>query len=237
MEAKREGYFGDIYFRIFGQGEKTMLLLHGNGEDYSIFQPQIPLLAEHYQVVAMDSRGHGRSQLGEGGLTVGRIAQDVSQLLSFLEISQASLVGFSDGANAALKTALQAPKQVEAIVSVGANLDSSGVKRSVQLPVELGYRMTKLFAKWSKEAEKKSQILGLMVNQPNIRPEQLSKISCPVLVLAGEKDMIQESHTRLIAESLPNAQLKIYPGCGHFIFGQAETEVAEDILCFLNKVQ
>lgn len=55
-----------------------------------------------------------------------------------------------------------------------------------------------------------------MVNEPNIRPDELSAISVPTLVIAGKRDMIREEHTCLIARSIPKAQLVLLPG-NHFL--------------------
>ena len=55
-----------------------------------------------------------------------------------------------------------------------------------------------------------------MVNEPNIKPSELSLITMPALVICGTKDMIKESHTKEIAEHLPNATLTIIQG-NHFI--------------------
>ena len=55
-----------------------------------------------------------------------------------------------------------------------------------------------------------------MVTQPHIKPQELGKVTVPTLVIAGEKDMIREKHTRLIAASLPNSTLVILPG-DHFV--------------------
>ena len=59
-------------------------------------------------------------------------------------------------------------------------------------------------------------MLGLMVNEPNIERNELSKIIAPTLVICGSNDMIKESHTKEIAENIPNAKLSIMKG-NHFI--------------------
>ena len=64
------------------------------------------------------------------------------------------------------------------------------MKKSIQIPITLGYRMSKLFSGLSARAEKRSELLGLMVNDPHISPYELSVIQVPTLVLAGTKDLI-----------------------------------------------
>ena len=122
----------------------------------------------------------------------------------------------------------------------GANLDASGVKPSIQIPIVIGYRTAFAFASfWEKlsvkkdgkksgkmsfgeKARRNAEMLGLMVNDPNIRQEELSEnqnqdfINMKKLVIAGDKDMIKDDHTRLIYASLPNAELRVLHGT-HFM--------------------
>ena len=75
-------------------------------------------------------------------------------------------------------------------------------------------------------------MLGLMVNDPNVKAEEISCIQNPTLVIAGEKDMIKDSHTRLIAKSIPGAMLSIIPG-NHFIANKNPDTFNEVVLRFL----
>ena len=62
MEPRQHGHLdiedADIYYRLYGKGEKTILFLHGNGEDWTCFSKQIDEFAQEYTVITMDSRGH-----------------------------------------------------------------------------------------------------------------------------------------------------------------------------------
>ena len=80
----------------------------------------------------------------------------------------------------------------------------------------LGYAAASIFAGVSEKAKRNQEMLGLMVNDPNISPRALRKLKMRTLVIAGTKDMIKRSHTRLIYENLPDARLKLIPG-DHFI--------------------
>ena len=75
-------------------------------------------------------------------------------------------------------------------------------------------------------------MLGLMVNDPNVRPNELAHIACPTLVVAGDKDMIKDSHTRLIASAIPGAQLAILRG-DHFIAHRTPEAFNAAVLQFL----
>ena len=77
-------------------------------------------------------------------------------------------------------------------------------------------------------------MLGLMVTQPNINPTELNKIKVPALVIVGTDDMIKQSHSRLIAESIPNCKFSVIEG-DHFIAGKSYKKFNEEILKFLKE--
>ena len=207
----------DISLHFVEQGGgKPLILLHGNGEDGSYFKHQINCFSADYRVIAIDTRGHGQSPRGEKPFTIVQFAEDLHDFMDEKGIAKAILLGFSDGGNIALTFALKYPERVERMIVDGANLFPRGVKPLYQWPIEIGYRIAKLFAKKSDKAKQNAEMLGLMVNEPHIDPVELARLTLPVLVVAGTKDMIKESHTRLIHNSLPNAQLVILEG-DHFV--------------------
>ena len=214
-----------------GQGQ-PLILLHGNGEDSSYFVHQIEHFAKAYRVIAIDTRGHGQSPRGEKPFSIKQFAEDLNDFMNEHSIAKASIFGFSDGGNIALTFALKHPEKVEKLVLNGANLFPSGVKPRYQWPIVLGYRIAKLFAKKSEQALHNAELLGLMVNEPNIKPSELARLTMPVLVIAGTNDMIKESHTKLIYNSLPKAQLSFIDG-DHFIANKNAKAVNEVVEAFL----
>ena len=198
-----------------GQGQ-ALILLHGNGESCDYFEHQISCFSTCYRIIALDTRGHGKSPRGEKPFTIKQFAEDLKDFMDEKNIEKAILLGFSDGGNIALTFALKYPERVEKLILDGANLFPSGVKPLYQWPIEIGYRIAKLFSKKSAEAQKNTEMLGLMVNEPHIEPSELARLTMPVLVIAGTKDMIKDSHTRLIYNNLQNAQLAILDG-DHFL--------------------
>lgn len=220
-----------LYYQEQGEGE-PLFLLHGNGEDGTYFANQISFFSDRYRVIAVDTRGHGKSPRGTAPFTVEQFAKDLHSLIEKLQIQRGIILGFSDGANIAMKFALKYPDQVKALILNGGNLNTKGVKRSIQIPIEIGYRFAKLFAGKSEKAKSHMEILGLMVNEPNIKPEELCVIQVPTLVIAGTKDMIKTAHTKLIADHIPNAKLFVIPG-DHFVANKNSREfnkVVEDFL-------
>ena len=86
-----------------------------------------------------------------------------------------------------------------------------------------------------RRAKRRSELLYLMAKQPNIQPERLSSIKCPVLVIAGTQDVIKEKHTKLIAASLPDSSLCFLKG-GHSIAKTNSVEFNSAVEKFLNSL-
>ena len=214
-----------------GQGE-PLILLHGNGENCDYFVGQTDVFAQHYHVYALDTRGHGKTPRGDAPFTIRQFADDLLAFMDAHGIDKAHVLGFSDGGNIAMIFAMKYPERVLRLILDGANLDAKGVKPSIQIPIEIGYRFAKMFAKKSAEARKHAELLGLMVNDPNVRPEELSAITAKTLVIAGNKDMIKESQTRLIASNIRDSQLVILKG-DHFIANKCPEAFNRAVLAFL----
>ena len=222
------------YYIEKGQGEETIILLHGNGEDCTYFVGQIDEFAKHYHVYAIDTRGHGKTPRGNAPFTIRQFADDLLAFMDLHNIAKAHILGFSDGGNIAMIFALRHPERVDKLILNGANLNSRGVKWMTQFPIEIGYRIARLFASRSAKAKAHAEMLGLMVNDPNVEPSALSAIHAKTLVIAGTHDMIKDAHTRLIARSIPNAELVLLEG-SHFIANEKPAEFNRAVLAFLKQ--
>ena len=211
-----------------------LILLHGNGEDCDYFRGQIDEFSKQYHVYAIDTRGHGRTPRGDMPFTIRQFADDLLEFMDEHQIEKAHLLGFSDGGNIAMVFALQNPGRIDRLRLNGANLNADGVKQTTQLPIEIGYKLAKRFSEKSDSAKRNAEMLGLMVNEPNVKPEELVGIQAKTLVIAGTKDMIKEEHTRLIAASIPDARLVFISG-NHFIANKHPTEFNQAVIDFLKK--
>lgn len=200
-----------LYSETHGSGE-PLILLHGNGSSGEYFQHQVETFAPFYQVITVDTRGHGRSPRGTAPFTMAQFAADLDAFMGEKGILSAHILGFSDGGNIALKFALRYPERVNRLILNSPNLNTDGVKPSVQKSIETGYRCVNFFARFFPKARLKAEIMRLMIEEPNIVPTSLSALQMRTLVIAGTDDMILKAHTELIYKSLPNAELVFLPG-------------------------
>ena len=104
-----------------------MILLHGNGEDHSIFAETAEILKEHFAVYMPDTRGHGRSE-GVEEYHYSDMAEDLRELIRVLGLERPLLCGFSDGGIVGLLAAVRDPGLLSAMVLCGANLTPKGMK-------------------------------------------------------------------------------------------------------------
>ncbi len=206
-----------LYYEKSGQG-RPLVLVHGNGEDHSIFNEAVALLRERFTCYALDSRGHGRSSRGVP-LHYRAMAADLCAFLEALDLRDVLLYGFSDGGIVGLLAAGMTERITGLAVS-GANLSPRGVKSSLRLRIALENLL------------RPSPLLQLMLREPDIRDEELRRIRAKTLVLAGSGDLIRERETRHIAKTVPGAALRILPGEDHGSYIVHSEKIARILLAF-----
>lgn len=200
-----------LHTTIKGNGE-ILILLHGNDEDSTFFVHQLDYFSSKYKVIAIDTRGHGQSPRGNKPFTIRQFVNDLHDYLDENNLTKVNLLGFSDGGNIALLFAIQYPNYMNKLIVDGANLNPRGVLFRYQFITDIQYYYNKLVHPNSRQTE----MLRLMVVDPNIDPKDLQLINVPTLVMAGTHDGILESHTRFIASCIKNAELSFIEG-DHFI--------------------
>lgn len=224
-----------MHYEEKGDGE-PLVLLHGNGEDLGYFAGQMEYFRETYRVIALDTRGHGESERGTAPFTLEQFGRDLYDCLRKMETGPVHLLGFSDGGNIALAFGREHPEMVRSLILNGANLDPWGVKLSVQLPIVAGYGMVSLLAPFLRDCRRKKEILGLMVRESHYEKADLEALTMPVLVIAGDRDMIRESHTRRIAREIKGSRLIILPG-SHFLAKENKEAFNRAVEAFLDEVR
>ena len=213
MIAKVNGI--ELYYETVGSGE-PLIMVHGNGEDHTIFEAAAEKLKDRFTCYLIDSRDHGKSSRVET-LSYQDMADDIKALIREMDLKDVTYYGFSDGGIIGLLVGSQTDLLKRLIVS-GANTKPDGVKKWLTVLLRVMY----LF--------KKDQKINLMLTQPDISDSELEKISCDTAVIAGEKDLILQEHTEHIAGCIKGSRLMILPGEGHGSYIVKSTKIADIIL-------
>lgn len=191
-----------LYYESFGQG-KPVILIHGNGEDHTAMMSLASSLVANHTIYLPDSRDHGQSTKVDH-LSYDDMADDIAAFIQNLNLEKPLIIGSSDGAIIGLLVAIKHPGLCSGIISAGANRFPSELKAWLRIMARVRL--------WSTRGDPK---LALMLNEPNLTDELLSKITEPVLVMAGQRDVISENSTRALAAAIPNAALCILKGETH----------------------
>lgn len=225
----------DIHLHYIEKGRgEPLVLLHGNGESSAYFDMQIEYFSAFRRVIAVDTRGHGKSPRGSRPFTLGQFADDLKEFLDSHGIKRTALLGFSDGGNIALIFAIRYPGYIDRLILNGANLYPAGMKLTALLPIFGAFFLSSIFIRFNPLAGRRKELLSLMVCEPKIKPSDLSGISIPVLVIAGRRDMIRASHTKKISRLLKNGSPCIIEG-SHFIAAENSAAFNDSVCQFLRK--
>ncbi|SHN33617.1 alpha/beta fold hydrolase [Chitinophaga sp. CF418] len=223
-----------IYYEIYGEGE-PLLLLHGNSQSINSFSAQIPELAKKYRVIAVDTRGQGKS--GDDGktYTYEQFAADMNALLDYLHIDSAHIVGWSDGGNTGLVMAMKYPAKIRRLVTMGANVFIDNTVLDKWVFRELDHQLKELKNDATSWGKNRVRLINMMLTEPRYSFDDLKVIHCPVLVMAGEKDLIKPAHTKQIAEHIPGSTLLIAPKETHYYPAENAASFNKTVLGFLGK--
>ncbi|MDR1034165.1 MAG: alpha/beta hydrolase [Bifidobacteriaceae bacterium] len=203
METKsieRDGV--KLVYAVHGEG-RPIVLAHGNGETHKIFDDAIQKLADKgFKVIAPDTRGHGESGNVER-LYYTDIAEDYVKIIEAEKLQKPIFCGFSDGGIVGLLIAIKHPDLLDKLITCGANLNPFAIKPFVQFAVKVIFFFTR------------NDKFRMMLEQPDIKPWELEQIKVPAVIINAEKDVVLESHARLIAQSIPDAELVLVPNEKH----------------------
>lgn len=214
-----------IYYELYGKG-KPVVVLHGGvvGSTYEMHQ-FIDSLKQKYQVIAISTRGHGKSGMGTQMPSYERKAADVNAVISTVTKDSVTVLGFSDGAYTGYFLAALYPHKVKKLIAIGAGEWKQGF-RAFDLSRKQLFGMDSLYFKQQlalmPEAQRFDEWLVTLNNYYNslsIGKETLSAIKSPVLVMTGELDQNAPLKTVIAAyEMIPNSQLSVIPNAPHPVF-------------------
>lgn len=230
-----------LWYAVFGHGS-PLILVHGGLGNSNYWGLQIPALAEQFEVIVLDSRGHGRSTRSSEQITYHLMASDVIALMDFLHIRKAALAGWSDGAIIGLDIAINHPERLTKLFAFAANSDPSGVRDLTGNRVFDAY-----FSRTQEEYRELSPTpdefkafndnLGKMWDrEPHFSDDQLRSIKVSTWIVDGDHDeAIKREDTDHMAALIPDAGELILPEVSHFAMLQDPEQFNRALVHFLSR--
>lgn len=219
-----------------------VLLLHGGFANSNYYGHLIPRLVEHgYRVIAMDSRGHGRSTRSSAPLSYDLMADDVIALLDRLKIRQIYLVGWSDGGIIGIDLALNHPDRLAGVFAFGTNGDVSGLRDGIEKTPVFGAYLKRVPEEYRELSPTPDQwevfsaaVTKMWETLPAFTAAQLGSIKVHTTIADGQyEEAIKPAHTQYLASTIPGARLVILPNVSHFAMLQDPGEFNGTVIAFL----
>ncbi|MCC6182603.1 MAG: alpha/beta hydrolase [Bacteroidia bacterium] len=213
-----------MYYEIHGAGE-PLVLIHGGGSTIeTTFGRLIPILSKKYKIIAVELQAHGRTSDRGTPISFEQDADDVFTLLKQLNISKASVFGFSNGGNTALQMAIRHPEMCNKIIAGSVLLKRNGtfpqfwefMKNGTfeQMPQEYKIAFLKVNSDTTKLHLMYQRCADRMNNFSDFSDDAIKSISCPVILINGSSDVATSEHIVAMSRIIPKCDLTILPG-GH----------------------
>lgn len=235
----------ELFYAERGEGV-PLIFLNGLAGDNQYWHGQLRAFSKRFRCLALDNRDAGQSSYSASAYRIADLAGDVAGLMEHLNLPPAHIVGLSLGGMIAQELALVYPERVRSLFLIGtigkcdawfsATLAAySCIRRQVRdtnefFQVLLPWLVSPRYFEETDRAEWLKAILGQHPHPQKIDGffrqfeairahdvlDRLRQMQCPVLVAAGEDDMIAPPrYARQIAERIAGARLEILPGIGH----------------------
>jgi len=253
----------DLAYHEHGSGS-PLVFLHGLGGSQYDWLLQIPVFSAHYRLILVDLRGHGLSPKPRGPYRVAQMAADVALLLMRLEARPAHVLGLSLGGAVAQQLAIDQPELVRSLVLV--NTVARFVNRRWRQRLQGLRRFVNVYAGgMDRTADHIAGLLFPLIDQAELRKQAVTRlaandpaayraslwavarfdtsllldlITCPALVIAGERDQtLPLEPKQALAAGLPNARFQIIPDSAHATPIDQPEIFNEAVLAFLREVE
>ncbi len=228
----------DLYcYEWENEGEAVVLLHGGLSKTSSWDYIMVPPLEEDFHVYAYDRTAHGFTGDQIGSLHFEFQTREAIAYLEDVVKEPTHLIGWSDGANIALMVAIARPDLVKSIVAIGGNFHYSAVMKPfgdvvISPEDQAEYNLISPDAPHTL-LEKALRMNAIWSSEPTLSLAEISTIQCPVLVMAGDDDVIDHHHTIDLYEAIPLGQLAIIPGTSHSLMKEKPDLVNAVIVQFL----
>jgi pimeloyl-ACP methyl ester carboxylesterase len=210
-----------MWFDDRGAGD-PVVLLHGGLTDSRDFTGNLDALAAQFRLLLPERRGHGHTPDVPGPITVEAMGQDTIAFLDTVTGGPVRLAGYSAGATVALRVAVRRPDLVERLVLISCAFHPDGM---IVRPSAEGPPPEPLAAAYGEVSPDGAGYFPVVIakvaeaaaQDPGLQPADLKRVTCPVLVVAADDDIVTLEHTLELYRGLPDAQLAVIPGTSHLL--------------------
>lgn len=246
-----------MYYEVYGEGQ-PLVLIHGSYMSIDLNYAQIiPELAKNYKVIALEMQGHGRTADIDRDYSFDALAEDVAGLLKYLNINNATVLGYSLGATIALNFTITHPEMVNKLVFISSVYKSDGwipaVRNLFPLIKPEFFEHTPLKTEYNRLAPDTShwhawvtKLAKFDASPFDLGIDNIKKIKCPVLIIKADNDgvdltEVNEMYTALGGGvsgdmgRMPKSQLAIIPNTTHVTLMMQTTQLLNYIDPFLKK--
>jgi len=231
-----------MYYEIHGVGQPT-ILIHGGLGSTEMFGSNLNELAKNREVIVMDLQAHGRTADIDRPLSFEFMADDIAELLKYLKIQKADIVGYSIGGCVAIQTVIRHPEMVRKVVAISCSFNRSGfypeiAAQQAQMGPQTAEMLKQLppYQSYAKIAPKPQDWpvliakLGRLITKEYDYSNDIKNIKAPVMLVFGDADLIMPSHAVAFfallgggqrdgnwdGSGISNARLAILPGVTHY---------------------
>ncbi len=212
-----------MYYEIYGEG-KPLVLIHGGGSTIQTTFGRVIPLFKNRQLICVELQAHGRTNDRNAPISFEQDADDVAMLLKNLDISQADILGFSNGGNTALQIAIRHPEICIKVIAASILLKRNGTFTQfwefmkngtfAQMPQQYKSAFLEVNPDSSKLINMYQKCAARMIHFEDFPDDFIKSIKAPVLLINGDQDVATSEHVVAMSKLIPNCKLAIIPG-GH----------------------
>jgi 3-oxoadipate enol-lactonase len=245
-----------VHHRFDGPDDAPVLLLSNSlGAPLAMWDDLVPKFSESFRVLRYDPRGHGETPAPDGPYSMEDLARDTVELLDDAGVERASFCGVSLGGMMGMWLGIDAPERIDRMVlcCTSAHMpppdmwaERAGAVRAEGMEAVTESTLERWFTREVAEGTVARAREGLLSTEPegyaacceaiaehDLR-EQIRAITTPTLVIVADDDpSTPPEQGRLVAESIPDARLRLLPDARHLVAMERPDEVAQIVLTHL----
>lgn len=240
----------NIYYEMYGNGGTPLVLLHGGLYGYiAEFGELIQEMSKHRRVIAIATRGHGKSEIGTKPFSYALFASDAYSVIRHETNDKVDVLGFSDGAVTSYTLTSTHPELVRRLVAIGGPRKFTDWTQSAQADEkhakpsdverdspQFVTERKKLMPQPERWIEFNEKLNAMWLGPVYVTDEQIEAIKAPTLIIAGDHDPYNQIPKFVeLYQLLHQGELAIIPGCGHVVLDCKAHFTIEAVETFLDQ--